>query len=394
MRIIKTFLTGIALFTFNALIAQNDINEKDKLLNELNDERIELDLSVTKKIQEIDTKINNLDIAIGNTQNTTTKVNRLLERVQELEKKQTAVEEKTFGVYKYNYSSAIVNLASMEREIKPLNLFNASKDFFGTLENVSNPMQYDKYAEWFKVFNNYIDKNKDKEASLNALNHILTLTGDLTKGTPFTGTVASSLFEGISLFIGSLKKKEKELNKQSIQMFKLTAAISQFSHDKNLIETEYSAINKSLDELKAIQDEAIFDNIVSILGIKKDDFDKGYTKETDAIKRFEYIKTLTALVESKIKAEKEKNPEEWKEVFHRQMKEIQSLKIRFGTITFRILENIQKYESLIKKYKTDEFLGDKVIVLESKLKTLQRSFESTFSPQEYIKAANIMYVVD
>jgi hypothetical protein len=73
---------------------------------------------------------------------------------------------------------------------------------------------------------------------------------------------------------------------------------------------------------------------------------------------------------------------------------VQNLKIRFGTLTFRILENLDKYKGLIKKYKQDEYLKDKVDQLDLKLNLVRNSFESTFNPQDYIKASNEMYIVE
>jgi hypothetical protein len=392
----KAILIATLSFITSLGLSQNEDNQlvKDKLLKELDQERKEFQQDLEGKILEIDQKIFNLDSAIKTTASTSLKIDKLIERVQILEKKQNALERKTFNTYKYNYSSAIINLASMEREIKPLDLFNSSRDFFSTLETVSNPMHYPGYKEWFETYKAYIEKNKEKEAKLMALDHLLNIAGDLTQGSPFTGPLTSSLFEGMSLFINSIKKKDKELADKSIKMFELTATVSQFTHDKNLIETEWESINKSLEELRTLQSKAILENIVTILGEKKDEFDRKFTNETDAIKRFEYIKLLTSKVETLIQEDKRTNPEKWKEKYYRQMMIVQSLKIRFGSITFRILENIDKYDLLISKYKHDKYIGSNVSNLEIKLHNLKKIFESTFNPQEYINAANEMYVVE
>ncbi|HSP40757.1 MAG TPA: hypothetical protein VLN46_04935, partial [Gillisia sp.] len=92
--------------------------------------------------------------------------------------------------------------------------------------------------------------------------------------------------------------------------------------------------------------------------------------------------------------EKDKNPENWKQDYYNQMVNVQNLKIRFGTLTFRILENLDKYQALINKYKDDEFLKTRVAELGLKLNMVSSSFESTFNPQEYIRASNEMYIVE
>lgn len=366
----------------------------DLVLTELNRERLVQRENLDLRIKQIDSKISSLDESLKNTTSATEKVEKLVERVQILEEKQSELDKNVVSVYKYNYSSAVLNLASMEREIKPLNLFNSSRDFYTTLDRVSNPMTYDGYTAWFKEFEKYIEANKREEAKLAALSHILNITGNLAEGTPFTGMFAGSLFDGIGSFINSLSRRDKDLRDKSLEMFKLTTTVSQFTHDKDLIETEWKVITKSLDELKALQEKAMEDNIVQILGINRNEFKKNFTDETDAKKRTQYIINVSKIAENKIGEEKNKNPENWKQDYYNQMVNVQNLKIRFGTLTFRILENLDKYQALINKYKNDEFLKVRVAELSLKLNMVRNSFESTFNPQEYIRASNEMYIVE
>jgi uncharacterized protein YfkK (UPF0435 family) len=364
------------------------------VLTELNRERSLQKENLDFRIKQIDAKLTSLDEGIKNTNSSSEKIEKLVERVQILEEKQSELDKNAISVYKYNYSSAVLNLASMEREIKPLNLFNSSREFYTTLDKVSNPMTYPGYEAWFKEFEKYIEDNKKDEARLSALSHILQVTGNLAEGTPFTGMFAGSLFDGIGTFINSLGRRDKELKEKSISMFKLTTSVSQFTHDKDLIETEWKAITKSLDELKELQNRAMEENFVGILGINRSDFKKNFTDETDAKKRTQYIIDISRIAEDKISEVKNRNPENWKQEYYNQMVTVQNLKIRFGTLTFRILENLDKYKVLIDKYKQDEFLKDRVSQLELKLDLVRNSFETTFNPQDYIRASNEMYIVE
>ncbi len=386
----------IILFPLHGIGQITDENRSvtDLVLTELNRERLVQRENLDLRIKQIDSKISSLDESLKNTTSATEKVEKLVERVQILEEKQSELDKNVVSVYKYNYSSAVLNLASMEREIKPLNLFNSSRDFYTTLDRVSNPMTYDGYTAWFKEFEKYIEANKREEAKLAALSHILNITGNLAEGTPFTGMFAGSLFDGIGSFINSLNRRDKDLRDKSLEMFKLTTTVSQFTHDKDLIETEWKVITKSLDELKALQEKAMEDNIVHILGINRNEFKKNFTDETDAKKRTQYIINVSKIAENKIAEEKNKNPENWKQDYYNQMVNVQNLKIRFGTLTFRILENLDKYQALINKYKNDEFLKVRVAELSLKLNMVRNSFESTFNPQEYIRASNEMYIVE
>ncbi|WP_010232126.1 coiled-coil domain-containing protein [Gillisia marina] len=381
------------LISFSQSLEENK-SVSELVLYQLNKERTLLKENVDSKIKQMDAKISNLDESIRTTNSSSEKIEKLIERVQILEEKQQELDKNLISVYKYNYSSAVLNLASMEREIKPLNLFNSFRDFYTTLDKVSNPMNYEGYAAWFKEFEKYIEENKKDEARLDALSHILQVTGNLAEGTPFTGMFAGSLFDGIGNFINSLGKRDKDLREKSMKMFKLTTSVSQFTHDKDLIETEWNAIAKSLDELKALQEKSMNENIVNILGINKSDFKKRFTDETDAKKRTQYILDISKIAEDKIVEERDKNGENWKQDFYNQMVTVQNLKIRFGTLTFRILENLDKYKVLINKYKQDEYLKDRVDQLDLKLNLVRNSFESTFNPQDYIKASNEMYIVE
>ncbi len=395
----KYILSLLIILIFQPFASFSQENNESKsvtdlVLYQLNKERALLRENVDSKIKLMDAKITNLDESIRTTNSSSEKVDKLLERVQILEERQLELDKSLISVYKYNYSSAVLNLASMEREIKPLNLFKSSRDFYTTLDKVSNPMNYEGYAAWFKEFEKYIEENKKDEARLDALSHIIQVTGNLAEGTPFTGMFAGSLFEGIGSFVNSLGRRDRELREKSMKMFKLTTSVSQFTHDKDLIETEWNAIAKSLDELKELQEKSMNENIVNILGINKNEFRKRFTDETDAKKRTQYILDISKIAEDKIVEERNKNGENWKQDFYNQMVTVQNLKIRFGTLTFRILENLDKYKVLIAKYKQDEYLKDKVDQLDLKLNLVRNSFEATFNPQDYIKASNEMYIVE
>jgi hypothetical protein len=218
--------------------ALTDTKIKDRVLNEIQDNLGRRSKTADSTVANIDKKLSELDKAIKDSKNTSKKVDKLLQRVQEIEKKQLTNDENELYVNQANYSSAIINLVSMDREIKPLVLFNTTKGFFTSLTETSNPMNYPGYNQWYDKFYVFIQNQKAKEASLNVLNSLITLTGDMSKGAPFTGPLIESMFSGIGSFINSLGNSKKELRSESEKMFVLTAKISQFTHDKDLIEHE------------------------------------------------------------------------------------------------------------------------------------------------------------
>ena len=283
----------------------------------------------------------------------------------------------------------------MERELKPLVLFNSTKDFFGTLSEVSNPMNFKGYKAWFEQFKLFIEDNKKKTASLEIVDKMLSLGGEKTQAIPIAGPIAHALFEGISMFINSLGKKDEKLREESMKMFELTAMLSQFVHERDLIEHNWVNLNKELDELQKLQAQCLSENL-ELLNISSADFHKEFTEQTDANKYFEYIKKVTSNIEQLIKKEHSERPEKWKTRFYYQMQAVQSLKMRFGNLTFRIKENIAQYQNLISKYTKSDIpeMKEKMKDLANKLERLNNAFDKQFSPQAYIRAASQMYIVD
>src|ERR1700744_2764914 len=96
-----------------------DKQMKDKVLGEIQvslDRRTKaMDSTVTK----LDERVDALDKSIIETKDAKEKADKLLLRVQALEDRQKAIDENDLYIYQANYQSAIVNLVSMEREIKP-----------------------------------------------------------------------------------------------------------------------------------------------------------------------------------------------------------------------------------------------------------------------------------
>lgn len=395
-------LLSFSIFAQSPLLAgakigfENDSTMRAQLLDAIKSEHNARSEEYNKQLQELNHRIQELDKQVQSEKDAQAKVKSLIERVQVLEKKEEAGNNNIEGVYQQNYQTAVVNLFFMERELKPLALFNSSKDFFGALSDVSNPMNYKGYQEWFGKFKQYIEANKNKVPTLEIIGNLLTLAGGTSKNIPLAGPVSHSLFEGIGLFISSLSnKKDENLRKESVQMFQLTATLSQFIHERDLIEHEWQKLNKELDELQKLQRNCLDENF-KILGISAADFQQNFTTQTDANKYFEYIKNIASGIHGIIKQERAANPEKWKTKFYYQMQSVQALKIRFGTLTFRIKENIAQYKELIDKYSKSETaeMKENMRNLSLKLDQLNNAFDKQFSPQEYIRAATQMYMVD
>jgi len=392
MRLVLKFLVWIGLMScIGSIWAQiDDAAIREKVLEQLEKDREQKARELEDKIVVLDLEIQKIDEALKLTQNTDEIIEKLRDRVNKLEGIQAAEREKELNIYSSNYQSAVINLVSMERELRPLILFNSSRDFFSSLTSVGNPMQYPGYQKWFKGFTSYVETNKNEDATLQITSKLLETAGDFAQGAPIAGPLSEVLFIGMDKFIQSIGKKKRELRKQSIMMFELTMILSQYTHDINLVETGWNKTTKELEELQRLQANTLLD-IFQFLEIKNEDFREMYLEETDALKRLDYLNSLKQMVEKKVKEEKRRNDEAWKNKMYYDMQTVQSLKIRFGNITFEIKENLNRYEEILQKYQENDLIGDRILILKGKQENLSSAFNDAFNPQNYITDAVRMY---
>ena len=113
---------------------------REKILNDIQQNLDRKNKAIDSTITRLDGRIGKLDSVIKQTGNPKDRIDKLVERVQILEEKQKALEENELNTYQANYQSAIINLVSMEREIKPLVLFHTTRDFFNTLPRPATPL--------------------------------------------------------------------------------------------------------------------------------------------------------------------------------------------------------------------------------------------------------------
>lgn len=398
MKTIITTLTAILIggkLFAQAVPATDTLNDKDvrnKVLSEIQQGFDRKTKTLDSTVLKLDEKVSVLDKSINDTRDAREKADKLLLRVQAIEDKQKTLDQTELNVFQANYQSAVVNLVSMDREIKPLVLFNSTKTFFSSLSETGNPMNYEGYTQWYKGFSTYLQDNKSKSPLLSVTNNLLSFANGFTKGVPVTGPITTALFSGMTSYIDGMGKKEKDLKEQSEKMLTLTMKISQFDYDKDQIEHEWETLAKELQEMQQKYDKSLAANL-QLLNVPRNDFNNSFSAENDAEKRYQYLTDMRAKAARYVSSERSQNPKDWKQKAYLQMGDVQNLKLRFGQITLRISQNIIKYKDLFDKYRDDAQLGGKIKDLELKLKDLQESFDKTFDPMDYINSANKMYKV-
>ena len=370
----------------------NDKQLKDKVLGEIQVNLDKRTKSMDSTVVKLDERVDALDKSILETKDAKEKADKLLLRVQALEDREKAVDENDLYIYQANYQSAIVNLVSMEREIKPLILFNSTKTFFDQLGQASNPMNYPGYKDFFAQFNKYMESNRGEETSLGVASNVLTSAGTEMGSVPVTGPMTYALFSGMSAYMSSLGKKQKELREQSEKMVILTMKVSQFDYDQGLIENEWASIEADLDNLQKIYAQDLSQDLAT-LKINPKEFQAGFSLQSDAESRYQYLTLMRQGAADFASSERQRNPKDWKQKIYYQMMDAQSLKLRFGQVTFRISENIGRYEALFDKYKLDPQIGPEIVNLQGKLNDLRDTFDKAFDPLDYINSTTKMYKV-
>ena len=370
----------------------NDRQLRDKVLSEIQTTFDHRTRAMDSTVSNLDARVDDLDKSILETKDAKEKADKLVLRVQALEDREKAIDENDLYIFQANYQSAIVNLVSMEREIKPLVLFNATKSFFLQLGEASNPMNYPGYKEFYTQFNKFMESNKTEENTLGVASDVLLSAGNYTEDVPVTGPMTYALFSGMSSYMSTLGKKQKALREESEKMMILTMKVSQFDYDQGLIENEWASIEAELDNLQRLYAQDLKEDLAT-LKIDPNDFTANFTNESDAEKRYQYLTMMQQAAADEATAERNKNPKDWKQKIYYQMMDVQSLKLRFGELTFRISENISRYEALFDKYKTDPQIGTEISSLQTKLNDLKDSFDKAFDPLDYISSTTKMYKV-
>ncbi|MBS1662216.1 MAG: hypothetical protein JST68_14320 [Bacteroidetes bacterium] len=387
------YLSAVHAQTLPDTTLSSDRNIRDKVLGDIQDNLDKKTKSIDLTLSRLDHRVDSLDLEIASSRDAKEKADKLLQRVQTLEKKQQTTEETELYVYQANYQSAIINLVSMDKEIKPLALFNASKSFFSTLNETANPMNYPGYQEWYRKFYEYIQKEKEHEASLAVLNDFVQATGNITSATPIAGPVSQALFLGINSYINSLGSRKKELREQSQKMLLLTSKLSQFNYDKDLIEQQWEIVQKELEKLQIHYDTILGQNL-ALLHVSNSAYKARFTRETDAELRYQFLTALRKDASALVTDRKSSDSKNWKQPIYYELMDVQSLKLRFGDLTFDIRGILSKYRELVFKYRNDPEIGLKVQALEVKLNALNDTFDAAFDPNDYINSATRMYLVN
>ncbi|PZX60486.1 hypothetical protein LV84_00765 [Algoriphagus ratkowskyi] len=392
----KTFLFFI-LFMISASFghAQTEITEqiktdRDNQLKELNEK--------LKNNEEI---VNRLTEKLAATDNKTASDK---EKIEDMEKLQIALdtrlkilEEAPKTKINLNGQLAFTELLSIQRDIQPLELFLTSQSFFDQLGSIGKIQQYKSFANWKTDFDKWYEKDGKTDPMTGLLQNSLTLISSASSIVPLYGTMVNTAISGVTSLMGTLGKKEKDLYDKTPEMLRILTISSQFEQQKSIIDHEWTLINQELEQLQK-ENTSLLDEQMSYFGIDKQQFERRYLKATLDSEREQFKNESRKSISDKI-ATLDRSADtrgKWLGQVETYMYKVQSLRLRFGQLTTRMLANIDQYDALLKNYSDSgkfpiEFTS-KIIAMNSPLNNLRNKFYSSFNPAKYIEDSAVMYI--
>lgn len=391
----KSLLLFIFLISAAFAQAQTEITEqiktdRDNQLKELNEK--------LKNNEEI---VNRLTEKLAATDNKTASDK---EKMEDLEKLQFALdnrlkilEEAPKTKINLNGQLAFTELLSIQRDIQPLELFLTSQSFFDQLGSIGKIQQYKSFASWKTEFDKWYEKDGKTDAMTGLLQNSLTLISTASSVVPLYGTMVNTAISGVTSLMGTLGKKEKDLYDKTPEMLKILTISSQFEQQKSIIDHEWKLINQELEQLQK-ENTQLLDEQMLYFAINKQRYESRYLRATLDSEREMFKNECRKSISDKI-ATLDRLPEtkgKWLGQVETYMYKVQSLRLRFGQLTTRMLANIDQYDSLLKTYSDPgkfplEFTS-KILAMNTPLNNLRNKFYSSFNPAKYVEDSAVMYI--
>ena len=384
------FLISAAIGQAQTEITEQIKTDRDNQLKELNEK--------LKNNEEI---VNRLTEKLAATDNNTASDK---EKIVDLEKLQFALdnrlkilEEAPKTKINLNGQLAFTELLSIQRDIQPLELFLTSQSFFDQLGNIGKIQQYKSFASWKTDFDKWYEKDGKTDAMTGLLQNSLTLISTASSVVPLYGTMVNTAISGVTTLMGTLGKKEKNLYDKTPEMLKILTISSQFEQQKSIIDYEWKLINQELEQLQK-ENTLLLDEQMNYFAINKQRYENRYLRATLDSEREQFKNECRKSISEKI-ATLDRSSEtkgKWLGQVETYMYKVQSLRLRFGQLTTRMLANIDQYESLLQNYSDSgkfplEFTS-KIIAMNNPLNNLRNNFYSSFNPAKYIEDSAVMYI--
>lgn len=382
------------LIVFNLFLVanaqENSVSEQIKTERDVELNKLQLEL-VNNQI-----KINNLTDQLSQlSAKEYGKKIELQEQIQkELDNRIKFLEESPKIKIKSNGQLAFTELIKIQKDIRPAKLYLSSNGFYTKLGKFDNLQNYTEFKSWKTEYDLWYKKEKGNDMTFDFINKTISLISDSTNEIPLFGSISQSVSSGITLIMSSLKGRDKNLLDKTPQVLTLLNSIGQFEAEKSILDNEWKTIDSELKELQT-EYKVLVDHQISFYDIDKTKYEAFLDATLDSdIDKFK-VYSKEKILEKLIALENGNNPN-WMGNVETYMYQVQSIRIRFGQLTARMLGNIEKYEKLFSKYTdTDNFSTEfvaKATELKLDLKQVKENFILQFKPSKYIEDSAIMYI--
>ena len=390
----RPFAALFFVLTSFCLHAQDsDLLLKDSILTTQIKETVkEVNKKYSDEIADLNKRYEALLDSLQKATNVTSRVRLLTSRTELLEARQAYIDSIELKTFIGNEQVAVVNLLGISENIKPLDLFTKTKEFFSELENFSDLSNYKEFNDWFAAFRKHAEEKKNKELTMSLATSIIQKTAgvsNLVAKLPVVGPYAQVLFSAFDAFTKTQNKEDKTKSREMIALY---LKLSDIKTNTGLIDHEWENLKKDLDKFKDDYNIVLAQTLKAIQSDNLE-FQTDFLQQTNTDIKLAYYNDARQIVSSNVQQSKKTNPDKWKTKVFEFINEVQNLKIRFGTITLRMQDNIKRYKQVLQQYAKDENreIASRSKTLVQKLDSINEEFLKNFNPEDYVRQSHKMY---
>lgn len=388
----------VLLFTHHSFAQQDSVHSVAEQIKQERDYQLN---EIRENLKKNEEEIRKLTDKLANSEKSK---NLDKDKIADLEKLQLALDKRTRTLEEapktkvnFNGQLAFTELLSIQRDLQPAQLFSSSQDFFNQLGNIGNLQKYTSFLSWKSEYDKWYQSQDKNDQMLQLLHGSIGLIGDISNKIPLYGSIVQTVSSGVGAVVAGLGKKHKELLNRTPSMLKLLNATSQFEHQKAIIDHEWEQINVELNQLQ-VENDLLLKDQLSYYGISYNEYSKRYMDATLDTDRDKFKNDCRATINSALTM-LDNDPEsrgKWLGQVETYMYKVQSLRLRFGNLTNRMLSNLQRYDKLIELFSDDvKFPSELTNTIRGVGKTLssvRKNFSTTFKPEKYIEDSAVMYI--
>ncbi len=371
-------------------ISEQIKTERDNQLKDLNEK-------LKRNEEEVNRLTDKLNAADNRNSSDKEKINDLEKLQIALDSRLKFLEEGPKTKINLNGQLAFTELLSIQRDIQPLDLFVSSQTFYTQLGNIGKIQNYSTFTSWKKDYDNWYNRQGKDDQMMEVINSSLNLISAVGSNVPLYGTMVATASSGITALVTAIGKREKDLSEKTPAMLKLLNVTSQFENQKAIIDHEWAQINKELEQLQK-ENAALLEDQMNYYGISMLDYKRKYLNATLDIDRETFKNECRKAISEKIMLQEssQNTKGKWLGQVETYMYKVQSLRLRFGQLTSRMLVNMEQYENIISVYSDStrfpaEFTTQ-INGLNNSLKSLKNKFYASYNPAKYIEDSAVMYI--